>query len=68
MASTTQRNGSIEAEAPSTLGETGEVPVENAARDGETDVAHTKSILNAANTRAVIWTIGSKRNANSTME
>ena len=35
MASTTQRNGSIEAEAPSTLGETGEVPVENAARDEE---------------------------------
>jgi hypothetical protein len=28
-------------------------------------VAHTKSISNAANNQALIWTIGSKRNANS---
>jgi hypothetical protein len=35
MASKTQRNGSIEAEAPSTLEDTGEVPVEDSARDEE---------------------------------
>jgi hypothetical protein len=29
------------------------------------DVAHTKSISNAANNQAVSWTIGSKPNANS---
>jgi len=31
----------------------------------KSDVEHTKSISNAANNRAAIWTIGSKRNANS---
>jgi hypothetical protein len=30
----------------------------------KSDVAHTKSILNAASNQAVTWTIGSKPNAN----
>ncbi len=32
---------------------------------GTSDVAHTRSISNAENNQAVIWTIGSKPNANS---
>jgi hypothetical protein len=32
----------------------------------KSDVAHTKSISNAANNQATNWTIGSRRNANST--
>ena len=66
MPSKSKRNIATAANvSPIQADETAEASVRNDARRTKSDFAHTKSISNAAESRVVKWTIGSKPNANS---
>ena len=66
MSSKSKSEGITEIQATASQAETGDVSVGNSSLTRKSDVAHTKSISNGANNQAANWTIGSRRNADST--